>query len=476
MKRVAIIGGGISGLTCAFRLEQQRARGAVLETALFEASRRFGGVIKTDLVEDAVLEAGPDSFLTEKAWATELCRELGLEDQLITSLDAQRRTFIVVGGRLRPIPDGLVFMVPSRLGPALSSRLFSWKTKLRILNDWLHPPPAISEDMTVGAFVERHYGKEMVERIADPLLAGVYGGSADQLSVRAVLPRLVDMEAKHGSLGRAVLAARKASNVGPKPLFTSLKHGMQQLVDALLTRIPERSRRLGVKVEAVAPESGKWLVVSSGRRTEEFDAVVIATPAIETTKLLDPLLDMAAELKAIDYSSSITVLLEYDHVVRTTLPSGFGFLVPRPERRRLLGATLVHNKFPHRVADHRALIRCFLGGTRDPDIVSAPDDAIEKIVENNLAEILAIRTRPLRTHIYRWENAMAQYAVGHLERIERIRTRLIGMPGLALAGNGYRGIGVPDCIRSGSEAANKVLGELGFASATPATQPMVIGS
>jgi oxygen-dependent protoporphyrinogen oxidase len=475
MKRIAIVGGGISGLTCGFRLEQQRASGAALETVLFEASPRFGGVIKTDLVEDAVFEAGPDSFLTEKAWATELCRELGLEDQLITSRDAQRTTFIVVGGRLLPIPEGLVFIVPSRLAPTLSSRLFSSKTKLRILNEWLHPPPAITEDMTVRAFVERHYGREMVERIADPLLAGVYGGSADELSVRAVLPRLVDMEAKHGSLGRAVLAARKASSVGPKPLFTSLKNGMQQLVDALLIRIPERSHRLGVEVEAVAPESGKWLVVSSGRRTEEFDAVVIATPAVETAKLLDPLPDVVAELKAIDYSSSITVLLEYDQAVRAALPTGFGFLVPRLERRRLLGATFVHNKFPHRIADHRALVRCFLGGTRDPDIVSASDDAIQKIVESNLAEILAVRTRPIRTRIYRWEKAMAQYAVGHLERIERIRTLLIGMPGLALAGNAYTGIGVPNCIRSGSEAANKVLGELGFASTTGATQPTVIG-
>lgn len=468
MKRIAIIGGGISGLTSAFRLEQQRTRGAPLEFVLYEASSRFGGVIKTESVEDCVLEAGPDSFLTEKVWATDLCRELGLEDQLITSSDAQRTTFIVVRGRLLPIPEGLMFMVPSRLIATLFSPLFSWRTKLRILGEWLHPPRSSPADTTVANFVERHYGSEMVERVADPLLAGVYGGGAHELSVQAVLPRLVDMEARSGSLGRAMVAIRKsAASLGQKPLFTSLKNGMQQMVDALLARIPEAARRLGVPVDAVEPESGKWLVVTSGRRTEEFDAAIVATPAVRAAELLQNTVNLATELKDIGYSSSATVVLKYDREVRAALPPGFGFLVPRTEGRRLLGTTFVHNKFPYRMPADGAVLRCFLGGTRDPSIVEASDREIQGIVSSEIAEILKIRSQPVLTRIHRWEKAMAQYGLGHQERIKRIRALIAGMAGLALAGNAYAGIGVPDCIRSGSEAASKVLAELGLTQPQP---------
>src|SRR5712692_6494222 len=244
MKRIAIIGGGISGLSAAFAFEEQRCSGTQLEYVLFESTSRLGGVLVTERVDGCLVEAGPDSFLTEKPWAADLCRQVGLGDQLIGSNDAARKTYILVKGRLVAIPDGLMFMVPTKLLPTAFSPLFSLGTKLRMAREWFHPPRTADQDETVAALIERHYGAEMVDRLADPLLSGVYGGEASDLSVRAVLPRFAEMEAKYGSLGRGMLAARKMAPNGPsRPLFTSLKDGMQQLVDAILARLPESSLR-----------------------------------------------------------------------------------------------------------------------------------------------------------------------------------------------------------------------------------------
>ncbi len=460
MKRIAIIGGGISGLSAAFRLEHRRRQGAQLEFALFESGPHFGGVIRTERVDDCLIEAGPDSFLTEKAWAADLCRELGLGDQLIGSNDAERKTYILVHGRLVPLPDGLVFMVPTNLWATFSSPLFSWTTKLRMVREWLHKPSASADDISVAEFVTRHYGREMADRVADPLLAGVYGGSADELSLRSVLPRFVEMEAKYGSLGKAMTASKARQGGSAKPLFTSLKNGMQQITDVLVSRIPASAQRVNTPVEAVKPESGKWLVITDGR-TEEFDAVVVATPAYAAGKLLAGVNPKIAEdLISIPYSSSVTVTLGCDESVRAALPPGFGLLVPRNEKVRLIATTFVHNKFPHRVPQNKALIRCFLGGTRDEGILQASEAEIVEIVRRDLETTLGIRSKPAFCRIYKWKQAMAQYSVGHGARVERIRAQLSDMPGLALAGNAYGGIGVPDCIRSGSEAATKVVTDL----------------
>src|SRR6516162_1955744 len=264
MKRIAIIGGGISGLSAVYALEEKRRAGADVEYVLYESSARLGGVLVTDRVDGCILEAGADSFLTEKPWAIDLCKKLGLGDQLIGSNDADRKTYILVHGKLVEIPDGLMFMVPTKLAPTVLSPLFSWGTKLRMAREWFHPPHQANRDETVAAFVERHYGPEMVDRLADPLLSGVYGGEASQLSVRAVLPRFADMEAKYGSLGRAMLAARQkmasAPKQEPKPLFSSLKDGMQQMINALLAQIPPDSLRANVTVQAVQPQDDGWTV------------------------------------------------------------------------------------------------------------------------------------------------------------------------------------------------------------------------
>jgi oxygen-dependent protoporphyrinogen oxidase len=463
MKRIAVIGGGISGLSAAFTLEKHRRKGIPLEYVLLESSNRFGGVIQTERLDGCVLEAGPDSFLTEKPWAADLCRELGLGDQLIGSNDAERKTYLLVKKRLVSIPDGLMFMVPTRLVPTFFSPLFSWRTKLRILREWFYRRGENHEESTVANFVQRHYGREMVERVADPLLAGVYGGSADELSVLSVLPRFLEMEQKYGSLGKGMVAMRKRRGASAgAPLFTSLKQGIQQMVDALLAQIPEPMRRTDARIQSVSREAGHWQVVSNGG-SEEFDAVIVATPAYVTADLLHSETELTKELSAIPYSSSMTVILGYEADIRASLPLGFGFLVPRTGNLHILAATFVHNKFPHRAPADRALIRCFLGGNREEEILRRSDDEIQSVVLRELAQVLGLQAAPLLVRISRWRKAMAQYPVGHSSRIARIRNLLAQASGLALAGNAYSGIGVPDCIRSGSEAAAKVLTDLGLA-------------
>jgi oxygen-dependent protoporphyrinogen oxidase len=473
MQRVAIVGGGISGLSAAYTIEEKRRSGAPVEYVLFESSPRLGGVLVTDRVDGCLVEAGPDSFLTEKPWAAHLCGKIGLGDQLIGSNDSERKTYILARGKLVVMPDGLMFMVPTKIMPTVFSPLFSWRTKMRMAAEWFHPPRVhspnqASADESVAEMVERHYGAEMVDLLADPLLSGVYGGEASQLSVRAVLARFADMEAKYGSLGRAMLAARKkvgAASSPPKPLFTSLKDGMQAMVDALVARLDGNVLKTSSPVQSVIPQESGW-TVSAGYQSDHFDAVIVATPTHAASVVLQEANeDLSRDLGEIKYSSSVTVTLGYDENVRRSLPPGFGFLVPRSAGHRMLAATFVHNKFPHRAPDNRAIVRCFLGGARDEQILESSEEEILAIVRRELRQIIALDAEPLFVRVYKWKSAMAQYSVGHLERLQRIESLRQKLPGLALAGNGYTGIGVPDCVRSGAKAATEILAEMGMWSA-----------
>jgi oxygen-dependent protoporphyrinogen oxidase len=458
--RIAIIGGGISGLSAAYYLEQERAAGAPVEYSLFESSSRLGGVMFSDRIGDCLVEGGPDSFLTEKPWANQLCAELGIAGDLIGSNDAERITYILVKGRLVPMPDGLMFMVPTKLIPTALSSLFSWSTKFRMLGELLHPPRPVHKDETVARMVERHFGSEVVDRLADPLLSGVYGGDAASLSVRAVLPRFVEMEENYGSLCRAMLAARrklaamqKAKGYAPRPLFSSLKGGMQQMIDAIVARLDAHSLRLSTAVRQLTRKDDGWeLTTAAG--AERYDAVIFATPAHVASKMLASIsAQLSEDLGKVESSSSITVTLGYQREQLKMCKPGFGFLIPRSEGRRMLAATFVHTKFPFRAPDNRALVRCFLGGANDQAVLKLGDEEIVAIVRRELKQITGLAADPWFVKIYRWERSMAQYTPGHLERIERISATPQRMRNLSIAGNFYKGIGVPDCIRTGKEAA-----------------------
>ncbi|MDP9264327.1 MAG: protoporphyrinogen oxidase [Acidobacteriota bacterium] len=460
MKRIAIIGGGIAGLSAAFYLEQAKRGGAALEYVLYEAGERLGGVLRTERVDDCLVEAGPDSFLTEKPWAAELCRELGLEDQLLGSNDQLRRTWIYANRRLRPMPDGLQFMVPTRTWPIVFSRLFSTRTKLRMFGELFSPAHTSSADESAAALVERHFGREVVERLADPLLAGVYGGDAARLSARAVLPRFTEMEAQTGSLIRGMLAARRKRAGAPQPpLFSSLKDGMQQLVDAVVARLDPAALRRSAPVRELQREGDGWKVVSAG--AEAFDFVVLAVPAFRASDLLETASPaLAAVLAQIPYNNAMTLSLGFDAEsilpsVRSRFDTGHGFLVPRREGRCLLACTYVHNKFPHRAPQGRVLLRAFLDD-RHRDLAGLSDEEAVQVARLELRAVLGLYAEPRFARLYRWPAAMAQYEVGHLDRLAEIERLRAELPGLALIGNAYRGIGVPDCIRSGRDAAAEI--------------------
>jgi oxygen-dependent protoporphyrinogen oxidase len=458
--RIAIIGGGISGLSAAYYLEQERAAGAPVEYSLFESSERLGGVMFSDKVGDCIVEGGPDSFLTEKPWAAQLCTELGIAGDLIGSNDAQRVTYILVKGRLVPMPDGLMFMVPTKVIPTALSPLFSWGTKFRMLGELLHPPSPVDKDETVAQLVERHFGAEVVDRLADPLLSGVYGGHAASLSVRAVLPKFVEMEESYGSLCRAMLAARKklaemrkAKGIVARPLFSSLKGGMQQLIDAIVVRLNPQSLRTSTEVSQLSQKDGGWELITP-QGAERFDAVIFATPARIASKMLAAIdAQLSDDLGKVEYSSSITVTLGYQRDELKSCPPGFGFLVPRSEGTRMLATTFVHTKFPFRAPDTKALVRCFLGGANDQAVLKLSDEEVIATVRKELKQITGLAAEPWFVKVYRWDRAMAQYTPGHLERIERIGATLKRMRNISIAGNFYKGIGVPDCVRTGKEAA-----------------------
>jgi oxygen-dependent protoporphyrinogen oxidase len=480
--RTAIIGGGIAGLAAAYELEQARQKGAEVEYTLFEARARLGGCMASEIVNGAVLERGPDSFLSEKPAAAELCRELGLGGELTPSNDAERKTYIVVRNRLVALPDGLMFLVPTKLIPTALTRLFSWKTKVRMGLELLLPPRPSDHDEAVAALVERHFGREVVERLADPLLSGIFGGDAAQLSARTVLPRLVEMESEYGSLTRGMLAAhrkmrlrakeavgtaRPANVSGNAPgtsrsIFTAMRGGMQQLVDAVSARIDPASVRLSTAVTGIEKAGGGWKIEAGGA-TEFYDAVIVASPAWAAGALLGRVdAALGEELSGIPYSSSITVNLIYDEAQLGRLPDGFGFLVPAVEGRAMLACTFVHRKFLGRTPPGKAVLRAFLGGMKNEALVAVSDAELVAIVRRELSEILGegvvgLTFEPEFAQVSRWSRAMAQYAVGHQERRLRIAERVAALPGLRLAGNAYDGIGISDCIRLGRLAARELV-------------------
>ena len=453
MKRIAIIGGGISGLTAAFYLERLKRGGAPLEYTLFEASPRLGGVIQTEHTSDFVIEAGPDSFLTAKPWAFELARDAGIADRLILSNDRKRKTYVLDRGELIPIPDGMQMMVPTAVWPVITSSLFSSKTKARMMREYLSPPEPLlpDKDESVASFVSRHFGEEVVAKLAAPMLAGIYGGDANTLSARAALPRLIAMEAEHRSLVRGTLRAiSQQNNAEPKPLFTSFRNGMQQLVDAVVASIDPKSIRVGSPVESLRPTDAGWRLISVGN-TELFEKVILAAPAYIAAQLMSFDTALASQLGSIRYADSVTVSLVYlcEKLRRCTqLPQGFGFLVPRSEGKQIIACTFVQNKFDSRAGDDHFLVRAFLSSGLERN-----DAQLIALVESELSSILGIHVPTEFARVYRWAQAMPQYEVGHLEKVAQIDKAVKAHSGLHLIGNAYRGLGIPDCIREGKAAA-----------------------
>jgi oxygen-dependent protoporphyrinogen oxidase len=437
----------------AFELERGRLAGAEISYQLFETSQRLGGVLSTERHKDAdfVIELGAEAWLSEKPAARELCRDLGIEDQLIGSNDAQRRTYILANQRLAALPEGIFFVVPASKSAA-EWELFSAATQKKIAEERNFKPHHAENDESVAGFVERHFGAEAVDWLADPMLAGIYGGAAERLSARAVLPRMVEIERKQGSLIRALAGTMPRSS---QPLFSTLRDGMQSLVEKLVASLDRRRVFINQSVQTISSIGNGWKLKTTGA-VFEFDSIVCALPAYAAAELLQSEApQLARELVGIEYSSSAVVALAYRH--QQPLPSGFGFLVPRNQKRRLMACTFVHQKFSGRAPAGAMLLRAFFGGVRDPEVLELSDDELASLAQAELQSILKLTSKPAFTRVQRWPRSMPQYNVGHLERVARIEKLAAALPGLKLAGSAYHGVGIPDCIHRGREAARNLL-------------------
>jgi len=444
--KTIIVGGGISGLSAGYYLAK-----AGIASTLVEKEARLGGVIQTDHVEGCVLERGPDSFLSAKTAAMDLIREVGLAGDAIGSNDHLRKTYILRHGRLVPLPDGLMMVVPTRLLPTAMSPLLGWGTKIRMGLEYFRQPLKLAApDRSVAEFLSDHYGRETVDYVGEPLLAGVYGGDASALSVRSVLPRFAELETNYGSLTRGVLATR--GKVSAAPLFQTLRGGLSTLVEAVHARAGDLMSVVQGGAEALQRVGDGWRVRVDGAWMD-CDQVVLAVPAFAAGALLrgvEPAL--AAELEQIPYGSAMTLSLGYARADVKHPLNGFGFLVPARERRFLLACTWMGTKFPYRVPQNMALLRCFM----TVEALEHTDDEVVRLAREDLSRIMGVEAGPIFTRIARWPRAMAQYVVGHEQRVRRIREMAGKLPGLHLAGNAYSGIGIPDCIRMGREAAEAV--------------------
>jgi protoporphyrinogen/coproporphyrinogen III oxidase len=455
-----IIGGGISGLSAAYYL----AKGGI-RPLLLERRPRVGGVIRTQVEQGCILEEGPDGFMAAKPWAMNLIRELGLADQVMGSNDHSRVTYIVKKGKLVPMPEGLMMMVPTKILPLVETPLLSWGAKIRMgLEFFRQPPQRPLPDRSVYEFLLDHYGEECIDYLAEPLLAGVYGGDPRDMSVNSVLARFVEIEKKYGSLTRGVLAVpRPKSSGGGGSFLLTLKPGLGALIDAL----KPSADTIQADVETIERSAAGFRIRANGAWMEA-DHVIVATTACEAAPLVaDMQPELANLLAGIPYTSSVTLSLGYiartfDHPLQ-----GHGFLVPKKERKFIFGCTWVGNKFDHRVPSHMVVLRCFLGG----DALSLSDKAVVDGARADLRGIMGLEAEPVFHNVARWPNSMAQYTVGHVQRVERIEDLTRSIPGLHLAGNAYHGIGIPDCVRMGQEAAAKIIAACKPALYTQKPQP-----
>ena len=454
MSHIIIIGGGISGLAAVHRLSEQQVR-----VTLLEASPRLGGTIQTEHRDGFLLERGPDSFISEKPQALELAKRLGLESRLVQTNEQFRRSFIVRDGRLRAVPEGFQLLAPSRLWPFITSDIFSVAGKARMAADLLLPRKSTNGDESLASFVRRRLGTEALERMAQPMVGGIYTADPETLSLRATLPRFLEMEREHRSLILAMLRQGRAQKVGTSgarySLFLTFDQGMQVLVDALAQQV-KADIRLNTRVVRLKHDGSGWTITTS-KGVINADAICVALPAYLAASLLDNVNErLADKLRQIKYASTATINFAYRRAAITHPLNGFGFVVPFVEKRSLIACTFSSVKFSGRAPEGHVLLRAFAGGALQPEIFALDEGEMRVRVESDLRELLGITEEPLFVEVAKWKDSMPQYEVGHLEQVNAIEKLVGEIPGLTLAGNAYRGAGIPDCIRSGERAANTI--------------------
>jgi oxygen-dependent protoporphyrinogen oxidase len=465
MKRTVILGGGIAGLATAFALQECGST----EWTLIESSPRWGGKITSAREQGFTIEGGPDSFITTKPAAVELCKRLGLKDQLTGSNTGKSATtYIWSGGRLHPMPEGMMLMAPTMILPFLYSRLISWPGKLRMGMEIFVPRARGDEDESLAGFVRRRLGNELLNKIAGPLMGGIHAADPERLSLKSTFPIFLEMEKKHGSLVRGMMKRAKrpgkskaghhaAHGAKRPPMFMSLRGGLQQLSEALVANLPETNLQAGCRALAVNRYADRYRIDLSDGSSLLADDVVFATPSFVTADLLQELDPALAErLRAIRYVSTATVSLGFRRSEVAHPLQGAGFIVPQSEGRRITACSWSSVKFEHRAPDDCVLLRVFIGGALAEDIAEQDEDALVKLAREELQVILGIDANPVVAKAYRWNKANPQYDIGHGERIAEIEQSISCIAGLHLAGAAYHGPGIPDCIQSGREAAHAI--------------------
>lgn len=475
MKKIAIIGGGITGLAAALALEKDKTE---VEYRLFEATDDLGGKIVTETVDGFLVEGGPDCYMAEKPWLTRLAEEVGLGGSLIGTNDQDKGTFIFSRGRLHSLPEGLMLLVPTRIIPFALSPLISWPGKLRMGLDFVLPQRLSTEDETLEHFVLRRLGREALEKIAEPLIGGIHGGDPATMSLQASFPRFLTMEKDYGSLVLAMLAARRkgakkapAQRSGPGTFFVSFRQGMAELVQGIRAQLSGEIL-LNSPVQTIHRQAGQYLIRTAGGEYLA-DGVILAIPAPAAAKLLSPLDSQAGQLlQTIPMASSATVSLGYRWSDVAHLKKCFGLMVPHAEGRKINAVTLSSVKWSGRVpSDDTLLLRTFLGGAKNSAYAEVDEETIIAWSRQELADILGITAEPVLVKVHRWLKARPQYTLNHLERIKALEERLAGLPGIQVAGGSYRGIGVPDCVRDGTQTAEALVSWLISHAAAGAAAP-----
>ena len=471
MKRVVIIGGGIAGLSTAYSLiEHSRLKGVKdPHITIIEKSANLGGNIKTEKIDGFLVEGGPDCFLSEKPWAMELIKRLGIETSLLPTRKPRGKTFVYHKGKLRLLPEGVILMVPTRMFPLATSSLITIPGKIRMALEFFIPKRKEKTDESLGDFVRRRLGKEALDKIAEPLVAGVHAGDPETMSVRASFPKFVELEEKHGSLIRGMLARMKAMRAHVKPgvksnitMFMTLRHGLIELVSAIVSKLEGVEIKTGAGVKGVLKKEGGYEVLVDGGHSIEADSVVIAAPAYVASELVKALdKELSEKLLSIPYVSTATVSIGYKRKDIAHPLDGFGFIVPKIEKRKLMAATWSSIKWEGRAPEDSVLIRCFIGGAKNEELVSLNDKDMTGVALSELKEIMGIDAEPLFIRIFRWIKAMPQYTIGHEERVSKIEELTGRHAGLYFTGSAFKGIGISDTVREGEVTAKKVLRYLG---------------
>jgi oxygen-dependent protoporphyrinogen oxidase len=467
---IAIVGGGIAGLAAAHRVREVAPGSSV---RLFEASARLGGALQTVRERELLIEQGADNFITNVPWALDLCRRLGMESELVTTDESRRHVFVVHRGALVKLPSGFLLMAPSRLWPMLTTPLLSPLGKLRMLAEWFLPATTSTAEESLGSFIRRRFGREVFERLVQPLVGGIYAADPELLSVKATMPRFLEMERRDGGLLRGSL--KGASSNGPEEsgarygLFVTPRDGMARIIARLTASLPSDRIRLNSAVDRIERTTTRWRVnvvqMSSSQTAPleslEFDAVILALPAYRASRILESFdVELSKLLNQITYASTSVVTLGYRRRDIGHPLDGFGFVVPAIEKRQIFAGSFSSNKFPGRAPEDQVLIRVFIGGSSQRELADLPDERLRAIAVTELANLLKIQGEPLHAGIARWPRAMPQYHVGHGDLVQQIEQRSARHVGLALAGNAYHGVGVPHCVHSAEQAAERIMASI----------------